>query len=89
MEKYNTCSHGRYWPVFGRYWPVLTGIDRYLTGIWPGTRLELFYTGLGAGTRHSGHSGRYRNGIHNYAFTSQNISSATRHIKFLDAFMEH
>jgi hypothetical protein len=50
---------GRYWPVFGRYWPALTGI-------WTGTGLGLFYTGLGAGTRHSGHSGRYRNGIHNY-----------------------
>jgi hypothetical protein len=31
MEKYNTCSHGRYWPVFDEYWPVLTGIDRH----WP------------------------------------------------------
>jgi hypothetical protein len=76
MEKYNQYSYGRYWPVFDRYWPVLAGIDRYLTGIdrrwpvltgiWPGTGLRLFYTGLGAGTGHSGHSGRYRNGIHNY-----------------------
>jgi hypothetical protein len=75
MEKYNTCSHDRYWPVLagiGRYWPVfgryLAGIDRrwpVLTDILPGTGLELFYTGLGADTRHSG---RYRNGIHNYAW---------------------
>jgi hypothetical protein len=47
-----------------RYWPVLTGIWPVLTGIWPGTRLGLFYTGLGTGTRHSSHSGRYRNEIH-------------------------
>jgi hypothetical protein len=32
--------------------------------------LRLFYTGLGAGTRHSGHSGRYWNGIHNYGCSS-------------------
>jgi hypothetical protein len=53
MEKYNTCSYDRYWPV--------------LTDMWPGTGFGLFYTGLGAGTSHSGHSGRYRNEIYNYA----------------------
>jgi hypothetical protein len=42
MEKYNTCSHGRYWLVFDWYWPVLTGINRYLTRYGIGTLLYRF-----------------------------------------------
>jgi hypothetical protein len=70
---------GRYWPVFDLYWPALTGI-------WPGTGLWLFYTGLGAGTRYFGHSGRYRNEIHNYEVEPWLLSAPPSVQKWLNLF---
>jgi hypothetical protein len=48
--------------------------------------LGLFYTGLGAGTRHSGHSSRYQNGINNYGLaTSTTVASNSGEVPHMAA----